>query len=194
MEVCAAAHYGPGRTTNPQADPPSGAPPSRPSKLLRDLRDPMTDVNRDPPDRGANAMAASADPLTRLLVMCDHADLGAEAFGREFDARARRHRELGLTAVVAYGAGHCVQLVEGPPPAVDTCLAELRRAAVIRDLRVLMAMPGTHRVFPEWPLRLVFLTGALPTLFAQAIDDVHRGNPQRAGRVLLDALVTAAYC
>ncbi|MCU0951529.1 MAG: BLUF domain-containing protein [Burkholderiaceae bacterium] len=157
----------------------------------------MTDVNRAPsapPRPAAAAASVSAEALTRLLVICRHDDPGADVFGREFDARARRHRELGLTGVVTFGADHCVQLVEGPPQSVDTCLAELRAVASVRDVRVLVSAEGMHRVFPDWPLRLVFLPGTLPSLFAQALDDLHRGQHQRAGRVLLDALVTAAYC
>jgi hypothetical protein len=133
-----------------------------------------------------------APPLLRTLVRCELPDPSVEDLGERLEQRAQRHRELEVTGVVTFCAGYCLQLFEGEPAAVQASLADMQQQGRCGAVQVLLSTPGTHRLFPDWPLRLVFLSGPAAQHAVQAIAGLQhdaRGAPRR----LAETLVSAAY-
>lgn len=66
-------------------------------------------------------------------------------------ARAR-NTELGITGVLAYRAGRCIQVLEGPDDVVQDRFAVISRDPRHTEVRLLCADPLEERAFPDWSM------------------------------------------
>ena len=68
------------------------------------------------------------------------------------DARRWNVRE-GITGALVCRADIYLQLLEGPPPAIDAAFARIGRDDRHDDVRLLLRRTVTDRLFPAWSMR-----------------------------------------
>ncbi|MEL7087618.1 MAG: BLUF domain-containing protein [Planctomycetota bacterium] len=68
-----------------------------------------------------------------------------------------RNRELNVTGVLFYSAGHFVQLLEGEPQTVQKLFERIRGDDRHHDVRRLLSFPVEQRLFDDWAMALLNL-------------------------------------
>ena len=68
-----------------------------------------------------------------------------------------RNAERNITGLLFYSAGHFVQLLEGPPAAVDELMSIIEQDDRHRNVRVLLSRPTEARLFEHWEMGLLDL-------------------------------------
>ncbi len=67
-----------------------------------------------------------------------------------------------ISGVLLHDHGHFLQLLEGPPDAIEDLLAKLSKDTRHEQLEILLDTPASNRLFPDW--RMGFGDLADPTL------------------------------
>lgn len=64
----------------------------------------------------------------------------------------RRNHERGITGLLLYRGGNFLQVIEGPPHAVDELLENLKKDRRHKGMIVMMRQPIQQREFGEWQM------------------------------------------
>jgi hypothetical protein len=75
-------------------------------------------------------------------------------------ASARRNARHGITGVLLFGGGHFLQVLEGPPEAVEALVGRIAADPRHIDFEVLLRRPVSDRQFQHWGMVLAGLDGA----------------------------------
>lgn len=93
------------------------------------------------------------------------------------DVSSRNNGEYRITGALTYSGEHFIQLLEGPPEALDWLLDRLLHDPRHRDLDVLGRVAIRERAFPEWSMVFPDLTPVTGGLMARLIADRRRHAP-----------------
>jgi len=104
-----------------------------------------------------------------LLSPLDVADI--------LEVSAQNNAQNRLTGALTYSGNRFVQLLEGPQPALDQLLDQLRRDVRHRDMEILGRVRIRERAFPEWSMLFPRFTPATAKALAALIADGRRQAP-----------------
>ena len=86
-----------------------------------------------------------------------------------------------LTGILLYVGGNFMQVLEGPPKNVSLRYAAIEKDLRHRDCRILNFSPTSHRLFPEWSMRVVSLDQWAPATKSEFVEIIRDAEtPQSA--------------
>jgi len=102
------------------------------------------------------------------------------------DVSAKNNVRLDITGVLFYSAGHFVQLLEGDAGDIHRLFEKIAGDRRHRNVRLLVLRPAEQRIFADWSMGLLDLSGNNPqhqrdleelVLLAKQGDDKTYGTP-----------------
>lgn len=98
----------------------------------------------------------------------------------------RNNPAVGVTGALLYAGGNIMQVLEGPPDAVDAVYERVCRDPRHRNMIVLLRQEVAERTFPEWAMGFRHLDDLDPAdrAAARQIADLTEMTPGRAGILL----------
>ncbi len=82
----------------------------------------------------------------------------------------RNNEQRDLTGALAAHRGTFIQVIEGPPDAIDALLDRLNRVPRLRDIRVLERVPLERRSFETWSMASARITPEIQPLLDRVVD------------------------
>lgn len=130
-------------------------------------------------------------PTLERMVYCSRALVPTSSLLVIADILAVSHRNNardGLTGALAISDGWFLQVLEGPPAALDSLLRRLERDPRHTDVVVLSRQPTTGRLFSDWSMASGRITPAIAADLVALIDEC-RVQPEVAVAALLRIIV-----
>ncbi len=95
-------------------------------------------------------------PGEDLLLIC-YTSSAARTFSKDellalLERSRLRNAERGITGVLLHGDGTFMQIIEGPPPAVETLFAKIARDSRHRGVMRLLQRRERERQFGDWSM------------------------------------------
>ena len=128
------------------------------------------------------------------LVYCSRALVPTSSLLVISDILAVSHRNNardGLTGALAVSDGWFLQVLEGPPAALDSLLRRLDGDPRHSDMQVLSRRPASGRLFSEWSMASGRITPLIAPDLVALVDEC-RTDPDAAVAALLRIVVEAA--
>lgn len=111
--------------------------------------------------------------MIERLVYRSHAVgiLPQVALEKIFESSAPNNRRLEITGALGFSKLTYVQLLEGPPPAIETLLEALRSDPRHTELQILLQARSHRRLLPGWAMARVDLAKMAPEVQAALSAD-----------------------
>ncbi|MFC5343600.1 BLUF domain-containing protein [Brevundimonas staleyi] len=93
------------------------------------------------------------------------------------EVSSRNNGAYRVTGALTYSGDRFIQLLEGPPDALDWLVDRLRHDPRHRDFDILDRMTIRERAFPEWSMLFPTLTPVSETMMAKLLADGRRHAP-----------------
>lgn len=103
-----------------------------------------------------------------------------------------KNSEADLTGMLLYRGGRFIQVLEGPPAAIDGLVESIERDSRHTDMRVLLREPITERSFGDWTMGYEPIgvpAGDAPEGFRDTFDDLDSGEDSTVARAVRELTV-----
>jgi hypothetical protein len=133
---------------------------------------------------------AGSGPLERL-VYCSRARVDTaslQAISEVLGVSQRNNARDGLTGALAINDGWFLQVIEGPPHAIDGLLRRLTADPRHTDIEILSRRSVKGRLFPDWSMVAARITPDIGPQLQRLIDEC-RASPEAAVDALLRIVV-----
>ncbi|MET3780735.1 hypothetical protein ABIC32_001380 [Brevundimonas sp. 1080] len=102
--------------------------------------------------------------MIERLIYRSHAEgLPPEiALAKIFHVSVRKNTRLKITGALGFSGSSYIQLLEGPPPAIDGLLRTIQADTRHSQLKVLLRASAEGRLVPRWSMASIDLARATP--------------------------------